>query len=195
MRQHLRLSEGLLHVGSRQCPSWVESIRSLAGNIGQLLTFRSRPDKQGRPVQNQPHDLLTRMYLRHYAFLRLRYREQPTRVIYHFATLGLSGLISVALLALLAASSLVISLICARPVVPWTLPDWALIVGAATIVFVPGWVIDQRFEKLTDVSPEIVKLYGSGEQRRHWRLMVLSVLPLCAIAAACFGILRSWQGT
>ena len=146
-------------------------------------------------VQGQPHDLVMRMYLRHYAFLRLRYPEQPARVIYHFATLALSGLFSVALLALIAASFLAVSLIFAKPVVPWALPDWALIVGAATIVFVPGWVIDRRFNNLVDVNPETVGLYSSGEQRRSWWLMVLSILPICGILAACFGFLRSWQGT
>lgn len=146
-------------------------------------------------VQGQPHDLVMRMYLRHYAFLRLRYPEKPARVIYHFAALALSGLFSAALLALIAASFLAVSLIFARPVVPWALPDWALIVGAATIVFVPGWVIDRRFNNLVDVNPETVGLYSSGEQRRSWWLMVFSILPICGIAAACFAFLRSWQGT
>jgi len=146
-------------------------------------------------VQGQPNDLVTRMYLRHYAFLRLRYPEQPARVIYHSATLALSGQFSAALLALIAASFLAVSLIFARPVVPWVLPDWALIVGAATIVFVPGWVIDRRFNNLVDVDPETVGLYSSDEQRRSWWLMVLSILPTCGIVAACFGFLRSWQGT
>jgi hypothetical protein len=63
-----------------------------------------------------------RMYLRHYAFLRLRYPEKPARVIYQFAALALSGLFSAALLALIAASFLAASLIFARPVVPWALP-------------------------------------------------------------------------
>jgi hypothetical protein len=146
-------------------------------------------------AQAERHDLLTRMYLRHYAFLRRSYPRQSPRAIYHFATLGLSGLLSSALLALLAAASLAISLILARPVVPWTVPEWALIIGSAVIALVPGLAIDRRFRNLIDVNQETVEQYSSGAQRRQWWLMLLSIVPICGTVAVCFGVLRTWQNS
>jgi len=144
-------------------------------------------------VQGEDHDLLTRMYLRQYAFLRHRYPRQPARAIYHFATLGLSGLLSCALVALIALVLLAVSGLVARPVVPWSLPDWALIVGSVAVAFVPGLAIDARFRDMADVNAETVEAYSSGAHRRKWLLMVLSIVPICGTVAVCLGILRAWQ--
>lgn len=146
-------------------------------------------------VHGEGHDFLTRLYLRHYAFLRRRYPRQPARAIYHFATLGLSGLLSCALLALIAAASLSVSVLVARPIVPWSLPDWALIVGSVAIAFVPGLAIDVRFRNLVDVNEETVEVYSSDAHRRLWWLMVLAIVPMCGIMAFCFGVLRAWQNS
>lgn len=135
------------------------------------------------------------MYLRHYAFLRRHYPRQPAKAIYHFATLGLSALLSLALLALLSAASLAVSLMLARPIVPWSLPDWALVVGAAALAFVPGWAIDVRFRTMVDVDPETIELFSSDENRRKWWLMALSILPISAVMGACFAVLRVWQNS
>lgn len=147
------------------------------------------------PVHGEGHDLLTKMYLRHYAFLRRRYPRQPARAIYHLATLGLSGLLSCALLALIATLSLSLSVLVARPVVPWSLPDWALIIGSAAVAFLPGLAIDVRFRNLVDVNAGTVELYSSGAHRRWWWLMALSIVPICGTVAVCFGILRAWQNS
>jgi len=138
-------------------------------------------------------DFLTRMYLRHYAFLRRLYPQLAAENIYHFATLGVSGVISCALLALTAAGCLAVSGLLARPIVPWSLPNWAVMVACAAIVFVPGWLIDTRFKNLTDVQPETVELYSSSANRRQWWLMVVSIVPMCGTVAVCFAILRDWQ--
>lgn len=86
-------------------------------------------------VQGERHNLLTRMYLRHYAFVRRAYPRQSANAIYHLATLGLSGLASLAVLAFTAATSLVVSLFMQSPVAPWEFPNWVLIVGSAAIAW------------------------------------------------------------
>lgn len=144
-------------------------------------------------MEDARHDLLTRVYLRHYAFLHRVYPRQSAQATYHFATLGISGLVSFTLVALTAAFSLAVSLILQRPVVPWALPDWALIAGVAGTVFLPGFVIDAKFRNVVEVNREVLEFYSSESKRMRWWLMVLSIPALGAITAACFGILRAWS--
>lgn len=143
--------------------------------------------------ETDSREFLTRVYLRHYAFLRRIYPRQPAKSIYHFATLGISMLVSFALLALTAVVFLTVSLVVQRPVVPWAFPDWIMFAGSMALVFLPGFAIDEKFRSLIDVDLETLELYSSGGQRKWWWLMVLSLLPLGGIVAACFGVLRAWQ--
>jgi hypothetical protein len=112
-------------------------------------------------AEGDKHDWLTRIYLHHYAFLRRIYPRQSAKAIYHFATLGISGLVSLALLALTAVALVAVSLVPGRPVVPWALPDEILFASCAAIVFLTGWAIDTRFRNLSDVDGETLELYGS----------------------------------
>lgn len=144
--------------------------------------------------EGHKRDFLKQVYLRHYAFLRRIYPRQSAKSIYHFATLGISGLVSLALLALVGVACLVVSLIVQRPVLPWALPDAVLVAGCVGLAFLPGFAIDAKFRNLVDVDDEVLAFYSSDSQRLRWWLMVLSVLPLGAITAACFGMLRAWSG-
>lgn len=89
--------------------------------------------------KGESHNFLERAYLRHYAYLSRVYPQRSARNIYHLATLGLSGLVSWVLLALIAVVSLAVSLLMDRPVVPWGLPNRVVLAGSAAIVFLPGW--------------------------------------------------------
>jgi len=70
------------------------------------------------------HDLLSRIYLRHYAFLMRRYRGHPPSTIFHYATFGVSALLSTWLLATVAVGFWLASRVLGRPVAPWDAPDW-----------------------------------------------------------------------
>jgi hypothetical protein len=98
------------------------------------------------------------------------------------------------LLALVAVACLAVSLILQIPVLPWALPDAVLVAGCAGLAFLPGFAIDAKFRSLVDVNDEVLAFYSSDSQRLRWWLETLSVLPLGAITAACFGMLRAWSG-
>lgn len=145
--------------------------------------------------EGHKRDFLKQVYLRHYAFLRRLYPRQSAKAIYHFATLGISGLVSLALLALVAVACLAVSLIVQRPVLPWALPDAVLVAGCVGLAFLPGFAIDAKLRDLVYVNDDVLAFYSSDNQRLRWWLMVLAVLPLGAITAACFAVLRAWSGT
>ncbi|MCW5574221.1 MAG: hypothetical protein KIT37_14460 [Steroidobacteraceae bacterium] len=137
------------------------------------------------------HDLLTRLYLRQYAFLIRRYPRQPASAIYHYATLGVSALVSLAGLAILALSFWIISRALNRPIVPWAAPDWLVVVGSLGLAFLPGIFIDKKMSSLRLVDQDLVTFYSAPAERLRWWVAVLSILPLTGIVAACFVALRS----
>lgn len=137
------------------------------------------------------HDLLTRLYLRQYAFLTRRYPRQPASAIYHFATLGVSALVSLAGLATLALGFWVISRALNRPIVPWAAPDWLVVVGSLGLAFLPGVFIDKKMSSLRLVDKDLVTFYSEPQERLRWWLAVLSIIPLTGVVAVCFVALRS----
>jgi len=137
------------------------------------------------------HDLLTRLYLRQYAFLTRRYPRQPASAIYHYATLGVSALMSLAGLAILAFGFWVVSRVLHRPIVPWAAPDWLIVVGSLGLAFLPGIFIDKKMSPLRLVGQDLVTFYSAPGERLRWWLAVLSILPLTGVVAACFVALRS----
>lgn len=137
------------------------------------------------------HDLLTRLYLRQYAFLTRRYPRQPSSVIFHFATLGVSGLLSLAVLAAVALGFWVASYVLNRPITPWAAPDWLVGLGCLGVAFLPGMIVDKKMSPLRLVAEDVITFYSTPRQRFRWWLAVLSILPLAGIVAACFAALRS----
>lgn len=136
------------------------------------------------------HDLLTRLYLRQYAFLSRRYPRQPPSAIFHFATLAVSGLVSLAVLAISALGFWIVSRVLNRPIVPWDAPDWLIVVGSLGLAFLPGIFIDKKMSPLRLVDQDIVTFYSAPRERLRWWFTVLSILPLTGIVAACFVALR-----
>lgn len=142
-------------------------------------------------LREMNHDLLTRLYLRQYAFLKRRYPRQPASAIYHFATLGVSALVSLAALAILALGSWVVSRLLNRPIVPWAAPDWLIVVGSVGLAFLPGVFIDKKMSPFRLVDQDVVTFYSAPGERLRWWVSVLSILPLAGVVAACFVALRS----
>lgn len=136
------------------------------------------------------HDVLTRAYLRHYAFLMRRYPHQQPTTIYHFAVLAVAALLSLALLALTAIGFWLASHILQTPVVPWNAPKWLILALSAMLVFLPGYFVDKKMEPFRFVGEDLIALYSTQGQRLRWWLTVLSILPLAAVVAACFAVLR-----
>jgi hypothetical protein len=137
------------------------------------------------------HDLLTRLYLRHYAYLTNRYPHQPPATIFHFATLGVSALLSLALFATLALGFWIASSLLNRPITPWALPGWVIAFGCLVLAFLPGLIVDRKMSPLRVVGQELVEFYSKPEERFRWWLTIFSILPLTCIVAACFVALRS----
>jgi hypothetical protein len=145
--------------------------------------------QQGNAVRHDiNHDFLTRVYLRHYAFLRRIYPHQPPTAVFHFATLGVSVLLSAALLAL---GFRLTSRLLHRPVAPWEAHDGVVIALSLGLVFLPGWFVDRRMQHLRVVDEELIMFFGARDQRLRWWLAVLLFIPLGRIVAACFAALRA----
>ena len=141
----------------------------------------------GRDVK---HDALTAMYLRQYAFLvRCSPRISPGTA-YHFSTLAVSGIVSLAMLAAAAAILWIASLVLGRSLAPWLLPDWALVIGALGIVFLPGMYVDRKMVGLRTVGSELIALYSSRHQRKLWLLTIASIVPLATAVGMFFVALR-----
>jgi hypothetical protein len=136
------------------------------------------------------HDVLTTMYLRQYAFLMRCSPRMSPGTAFHFSTLAVSGIASLAVLAAIAAALWISSLVLGQSLMPWLLPDWALIVCAFGIAFLPGLYIDRKMADLRIVESDLIALYSSRYQRVLWMLTILSVIPLAAIVGLCFAALR-----
>ena len=137
------------------------------------------------------HDLLTRLYLRQYAFLTRRYPRQSQSTIFHLATLGVSAFVSLAGLAALALGFWFISRVLGRPITPWAAPDWLIIAGSLGLAFLPGLLIDKKMSSIRFVERDLISMYSAPRERLRWWIAVLSILPLAVIVAACFVALRS----
>jgi hypothetical protein len=140
---------------------------------------------------NCDHDLLTRLYLRQYAFLRRRSPRQPPSATFHYATIGVSALMSLASLALLALGFWAISWVLNRLIVPWDAPEWLIVLASLCIAFLPGVFIDKKMSSFRDVDQHFIVFYSTPKQRFLWWLAVFSIFPLAGIVAACFASLRS----
>lgn len=137
------------------------------------------------------HDALTQMYLRQYAFLmRGRLRISPATA-FHFSTLAVSGLVSLAALATLAVALWISSLVLGRPLAPWLLPNWAFVAMAVGIAFVPGMYIDRKMAGLRSIESDLIDLYSTRHQRRLWLLTIGSIIPLAAVIGLCFAAIRA----
>ncbi len=136
------------------------------------------------------HDLLTRIYLRHYAFLTRRYKSQPASAIYHLATLTVSALVSLAGLAILALGLWFIVRVLDLPVAIWAAPDWLAIGVSLSLAFLPGVFIDKKMFPLRVVDEDLIAFYSTPRERFRWWLALLSTVPLGAVVGACFGLLR-----
>jgi hypothetical protein len=130
------------------------------------------------------------MYLRQYAFLMRCSPRMSPGTAFHFSTLAVSGIASLAVLAAIAAALWISSLVLGQSLMPWLLPDWALIVCAFGIAFLPGLYIDRKMADLRIVESDLIALYSSRYQRVLWMLTILSVIPLAAIVGLCFAALR-----
>lgn len=138
------------------------------------------------------HDFLTQVYLRQYAFL-VRGRPQISpRTAFHFSTLAVSGLMSLATLAILALALLILSRMLGRPVAPWSAPDWALVIVAAGIAFLPGMYIDRKMEAYRLVGSDLIAQYSTQRQRWLWLLTISSIIPLATITGLCFAAIRAY---
>jgi hypothetical protein len=137
------------------------------------------------------HDFLTRLYLRQYAFLTRRYPRQPQSTIYHLATLGVSGLVSLAGLAVLAFGFWFVSRVLGRPITPWAAPNWLIAAGSLGLTLLPGLFIDKKMSPLRFVEQGLIAMYSEPRERRRWWMAVLSIVPLAGIVAACFTALRA----
>jgi hypothetical protein len=137
------------------------------------------------------HDLLTRLYLRQYAFLTRTRAHQTASARYHFATLAVSALVSLAGLAMLAFGFWFASRVLNKLIVPWAAPDWLILVVSSALVLLPGFYIDKKMSPLTFVDENVIAFYSAPSQRFRWWLGVLSILPLGGVVAACFGALRT----
>ena len=137
------------------------------------------------------HDVLTKMYLRQYAFLIRRSPRLSPGTAFHFSTLAVSGIASLAVLAALATTLWILSLVLGRSLAPWLLPNWALIVFAAGIAFLPGMYIDRKMAELRAVGSDLIAIYSSRHQRALWLLTMFSIIPLAAVIGFCFAALRT----
>jgi hypothetical protein len=150
--------------------------------------FAMRLGSAGLPDMN--HDLLTRLYLRQYAFLTRTHARQTASARFHFATLAVSGLVSLAGLAMLAFGFWIASRALNKPIVPWAAPDWLILVGSSALVLLPGIFIDKKMSRLRYVDEGVIAFYSTPGERLRWWLGVLSIFPLGGVVAACFGALR-----
>lgn len=140
--------------------------------------------------RSMDHDMLTRIYLRHYAYLTRLYPNRPLTGIYHLATLGVGWLLSLVAFAGVALGLLIISIVIQEPILPWAAPKWVLVAVCVIIAFVPGWFVDREMRHLRIVEKDLLEFYGSRSQRIRWWLGLLSLLPLSGIIAASFALLR-----
>jgi hypothetical protein len=115
------------------------------------------------------------------------------RTAYHFSTLAISGVASVAVLASIATALWIFSLLLGRHLEPWLLPDWAQVNFAIGIAFLPGMYIDRKMEKFRIVDSELIAAYSSKRQRALWWLTIFSIIPLALIIGLCFAELRAGQ--
>jgi hypothetical protein len=134
--------------------------------------------------------MLTRIYLRHYAYLTRIDPNRPLTGIYHLATLGVGWLLSLVTFAGIALGLLVISIAIQQPILPWAAPKWVVVGVCAGIAFLPGWFVDRKMLHLRVVEKDLLDFYGSRSQRIRWWLGFLSILPLSGIVAASFMLLR-----
>jgi hypothetical protein len=130
------------------------------------------------------------MYLRQYAFLMRCSPRMSPGTAFHFSTLAVSGIASLAVLAAIAGALWISSLVLGQCLMPWLLPDWALIVCAFGIAFLPGLYIDRKMADLRIVESDLIALYSSRYRGGVWMLTILSVIPLAAIVGLCFAALR-----
>lgn len=137
------------------------------------------------------HDLLSGVYFRHYAFLMRRYRDRSPSAIFHYATLGVSALLSTWLLAVVAVGFWLASLAVGRPIAPWNAPDWVVVLGSLTVVFLPSIYVDRRFHALRVLDDSIIEFFSSPRERWRWWLAAMSMIPSAGIVAACFAAIRS----
>jgi hypothetical protein len=137
------------------------------------------------------HDILTQMYLRQYAFLMRCSPRLSPGTAFHFSTLAVSGIASLAVLAALATTLWISSLVLGRSLAPWLLPNWALIAFALAITFFPGMYIDRKMAELRTVGSDLIAVYSSSRQRALWLLTMFSIIPLATIIGFCFADLRT----
>lgn len=137
------------------------------------------------------HDFLSGVYFRHYAFLVRRYRDRSPSAIFHYATYGVSALLSTWLLAAVAVGFWLASRALGRPVAPWNAPDWLVMLGSLAVVFLPGLYVDRRFHSLQRLDGSVIELFSSPRERWRWWLAALSIAPAVGIVAACFAAIRS----
>lgn len=136
------------------------------------------------------HDFLTRIYFRHYAFLMRRYPGRPPSAIFHYATFGISALLSAWLLAIVAVSFWLASQVFGRPIAPWDGPNWLIVSGSLGLVFLPGLYVDRKFRALLRVDFSLIEAFSTPNERFRWWLAALSTVPSAAIVAGCFGAIR-----
>lgn len=140
---------------------------------------------------NVKHDVLTAMYLRQYAFLMRCSPRMLPGTAYNFSTLAVSGVVSLAVLTALVAVLWMSSLVPGQPLIPWLLPDWAWVVCAFAIAFLPGMYIDYKMAGLRTVGNDLIAMYSSRYQRVLWLLTILSIVPMAAVIGFCFAALRT----
>jgi hypothetical protein len=137
------------------------------------------------------HDLLTSMYLRQYAFLMRCSPRMSPGTAFHYSTLAVSGIVSLAVLAAIATALWISSQVFGKSLIPWLLPNWALVICAFGIAFLPGMYIDRKMAFLRTVEDHLIAMYSSRHQRVLWLLTILSIIPLATIVGLCFGSLGS----
>lgn len=137
------------------------------------------------------HDVLTRTYLRQYAFLmHCRPRTSPGAA-FHFSTLAVSGIASLVVFTALAVALWISSLALGRTLAPWLLPNWAFAALALGIAFLPGMYVDRKMAGLRTVDSALLARYDSRHQRILWLLTIASIIPLTILAGICFVALRN----
>src|SRR3954465_406402 len=110
--------------------------------------------------RDMSHDFLTRLYLRQYAFLTRRYPHQPPSAIFHFAAIGVSSLLSLAALAIVALGCWTASHVLGRLIVPWAGPNWLIFSGSLGLGFLPGIFVDKKMAVLRPVDQGLVAFYS-----------------------------------
>lgn len=134
--------------------------------------------------------MLTRIYLRHYAYIARIYPSRSPLGIHHLTVLGVGWLVSLCIFAAMALGLLVASVVLARPIAPWSAPKWLLLAVIAAVMLLPGWHLDKRMLGSRRVDADVLSFYNSRSQRIRWWLGLLSILPLCGVIAACFAAIR-----